>query len=143
MICGAAAKENVAWMVFPLAPLTLAVNWIVGVVRTTVTSESLEKNVPVRFNVTVITPPGPVSVWLGSESPTEMESYVSRTITEQDLLTVSRSAVPPALSQKFAATMPSVGFFTAWTVSVLLKIVVCGLYAYPATSLGVIVGNKV
>jgi hypothetical protein len=59
VITGAAASENVAWMVFPLAPLTLAVNWIVGVVRKTVTSESLEESVPVRFNVTVITPPGP------------------------------------------------------------------------------------
>ena len=127
MICGAAAKENAAWMVFPLAPLTLAVNWIVGVVRTTVTSESFEESVPVRFNVTVINPPGPVSVWLGSESPTEMELYVSLVITAQDLLTVRRSIMPPALFQKFAATMPSVGFFTAWTASVLLKIVVCGL----------------
>jgi hypothetical protein len=59
VMTGAAASENVAWMVFPLAPLTLAVNWIVGVVRKTVTSESLEESVPVRFNVTVITPPGP------------------------------------------------------------------------------------
>jgi hypothetical protein len=143
VITGAAASENVAWRVFPLAPLTFAVNWIVGVVRTTVTSASLEESVPVRFNVTVITPPRPARDWLGSESPTEIELYVSREMTEQDLLTARRSAVPPALFQKFAATTPSAGFFTAWTESVLLRIVVCGLYAYPATSLGVIAGNKV
>jgi hypothetical protein len=49
-------------MVFPLAPLTLAVNWIVELEGRTVTSGSLEKSVPVRFNVTVITPPEPVRV---------------------------------------------------------------------------------
>jgi hypothetical protein len=72
-----------------------------------------------------------------------MELKVSRTITEQDLLTARRSAVPPLVFQKLAATTPSAGFLTAWIVSVFLRIVVCGLYAYPATSLGVIVGNKV
>ena len=52
-------------------------------------------------------------VCVGSEIPTEMLLEVSEVMTEALLLTVIRSAELTPFVQKFAATIPSAGFFTA------------------------------
>ena len=62
-------------------------------------------------------------------------------MTEQALLALIRSAVPPVPDQKLAATTPSAAFLTACTEVVLASIELWGFKAYPVTLAGVIPGK--